>query len=258
MTNFHPKNSRRCQTPDKAVKPKKPKVVTDESDINAVALRLNIANWDVIIVSDGSGTGWTLGCGWAAVLIDRHNRTRKIFSGAFNTGTIGIGELIPTIHALLWFSENDGRALRKQYGRPLRIHVLTDSEYVADTGTALRSGHTALSDVKNAALWAGVMELDRRGFGIEWHWIPRESLALNVYCDHLSRQSRLGIQEVQVPSDPTTNEPLSVFDLNPHPRGVRERRQLRGARKKAQAHVRPDRTPDSRRDSEGDDSDCPF
>ena len=56
--------------------------------------KLQIDDWDVLLIGDGSGAGWNLlsGCGWASVLIDKYSNNHKIFMGATTPGTITIGE----------------------------------------------------------------------------------------------------------------------------------------------------------------------
>jgi hypothetical protein len=44
-------------------------------------------DWDVLIIGDGSGTGWSEPCGWASVLHERYSNMRQLFTGAMNHGT---------------------------------------------------------------------------------------------------------------------------------------------------------------------------
>ena len=110
---------------------------------------LKIAEWDALIVGDGSGTGWKMGAGWAAVLIDKYSGARKLFYGAMNTGTVTLGELFPYLHALSWYTGRDGpgRHRRRELqavNRQMKIHIVTDSQIIATCGnnrvTAIASG----------------------------------------------------------------------------------------------------------------------
>jgi ribonuclease HI len=74
--------------------------------------------------------------------------------------------------------------------RPIYVHIFTDSEYCRNMGT---SGKRTVH--KNGVLWAIFDVLAREGFMLRWHWIRRESVALNRYCDRLSRLSRILLEK---------------------------------------------------------------
>jgi hypothetical protein len=211
---------------------KKSSLVTNTGDIQSVATSLGIGLWDAILIGDGSGTGWDRhGGGWACVLIDNRGKKRRVFSGGMDNSTVGISELMAYVHALLWFTANDGKTLRKEIGRPLSVHIITDSESTHTVGNALAKRQTTLDAVANSPLWAAVMDFDRKGFNLHWHWINRQTIALNKYCDELSRNQRLASEAVVKPLDPKTGRPYSLTDLNPHA-VVARGRNLLGARRR--------------------------
>jgi ribonuclease HI len=148
------------------------------------------------------------------VLIDRHNDVRKVFSGAMNCGTISIAESMPYVHALLWYVEHGGKQTRKRLARQINVHIVTDSQFLVNTGNKLKNRTKMMTDIeKNVAVWAALVSFEKLGFKIHWHWKPRESTALNVYCDLVSRNNRLQIAELSEPN--VDGEQINVNDLNP-------------------------------------------
>jgi len=153
---------------------------------------LKITDWDVIIIGDGSGTGWKQGAGWASVLIDRMSGARKLFFGAMNTGTITLGELFPYLHALSWYTGKDGpgrnrRLEAQQAGRQMQAHLITDSEIIATAGN-----HPA-SRRSHRELWSAFNEYQKRGFVLSFHFVARDRVNLNVLVDEVARQARLDV-----------------------------------------------------------------
>ena len=41
--------------------------------------RLDVQDWELLLVGDGSGNGWSTANGWACTLIDRRNRGPRLF-----------------------------------------------------------------------------------------------------------------------------------------------------------------------------------
>lgn len=159
--------------------------------LRALIKQLEISDpWDAIIVGDGSGMGWDMEAGWAAVLIDHYSGARKLMSGSFNVGTVMIGEMMPYVHALLWYFSKGGPGKRRAAeaqasNRVLEIHIVTDSLSVKSAGEnpAGRSAHLAL--------WAAMDAFKRYGCRLHYHYIPRDTVNLHVLVDAVSRASRL-------------------------------------------------------------------
>lgn len=155
---------------------------------------LQIAEWDTVVVGDGSGTGWKMGAGWAAVLIDKYSGARKLFYGAMNTGTVTLGELFPYLHALSWYTGKDGPGKHRRrelqaVGRQMQIHIVTDSQVVATAGNRPESRRA------HQELWAAFDEYRKRGFALTFHFVPREKVDLNILVDEVSRRARLDVEE---------------------------------------------------------------
>lgn len=153
-----------------------------------------IDNWDALIIGDGSGQGWKMGAGWASVLIDRASAARKLFYGAMNTGTVTLGELMPYLHALSWYTGKDGpgthrRKEKLQAGKQMQIHIITDSQIIA------ASGNNPESRKSHQELWKAFDEYRTRGFVVTFHFVDRSRVNLNVLVDEVSRQARIDIEE---------------------------------------------------------------
>lgn len=171
------------------------------------------ADWDALIVGDGSGSGWNLACGWAAVLVDRRLSLRKDLHGAMNAGTSYLAELLPYVQAISWYAEGPGRALLLSLRRhdpraTVRVHVVTDSEIVA------RQGDGKASRRKGGCYWKMIEALEAAGFETRWHWMARNRLGLNRLCDYLAGLCRRSVDTVGAVTLPAGT---SVYDYNPDP-----------------------------------------
>jgi ribonuclease HI len=180
----------------------------------------NIDNWDTVIIGDGSGQGWKMGAGWASVLIDRASRARKLFYGAMNTGTVTLGELMPYLHALSWYTGKDGpgahrRKEKLQQGKQMQVHIITDSQIIAMSGNNPESRHS------HQELWKAFDEYRQRGFVITFHFVDRARVNLNVLVDEVSRQARVDIEETYGKATKTLSERypgvpngVSIYDFS--------------------------------------------
>ena len=85
------------------------------SSLDEVIAKVGIPDtWDVLIVGDGAGCWWDKPCGWGCTLIDRHLDRRRAFYGGMSSGSIAIAEMMPTVHAMLWYTEFHGKARKAQ------------------------------------------------------------------------------------------------------------------------------------------------
>ena len=140
-----------------------------------------------------SGQGWKMGAGWASVLIDRASGARKLFYGAMNTGTVTLGELMPYLHALSWYTGKDGPGTHRRkeklaLGKQMQIHIITDSQIIS------MSGNNPESRKSHQELWKAFDEYRKRGFVITFHFVDRSRVNLNVLVDEVSRQARVDIE----------------------------------------------------------------
>lgn len=167
--------------------------------------------WDIIMFGDGSGSSWPGGGGFACMVIERSTKRRQIITGAFSHGTSQLMELYPYVHAAYWIVDNIQKTYEEeQLGRPLRIHVFSDSDLIVKQGQGVHGAK------KMGPLWASLDDLAKRfSLALRWHWAPRDRWGLNVLCDHLSRSCRLSHRDhcdlqILIPN-------LNVMHINPGP-----------------------------------------
>lgn len=195
-------------------KNKRPKTARLYSLLN----ELNIKSWDVLLVGDGSGSGWDIGIGWSCVVIDKHTKSRKLIHGGGSTGTVNIAELMAYVHAMLWYSSHIGKGVRKDYPKKLiDVHVITDSKVVANQGgrVALRK----MDGIANRALWASISDIARQGYKFHWHWVERLTSELNWAADQMAGSARKAVKNCvlteDVPNENGKYEGVSIYDINP-------------------------------------------
>lgn len=188
-----------------------PSTASNNNDLTAVLAELGIFDWDVALVGDGSGAGWKLGCGWACALIDRHQNRRKLLQGAMNYGTIGIAELTPYIHAMLWYDRFYGSKLRRKLGRPIHVRIITDNQTIAKIGSQLAIN--TLEGSPDNPLWHVLEHWMRDGYDFGFTWLPRMTIGLNAFCDRLAGIARLSAEALPTHAD-LSGEARGIYDLN--------------------------------------------
>lgn len=165
-----------------------------DAPIEPILQHFKITTWDVLIVGDGSGSKNNSPSGWAAVLIDRETRGRRVFGGHANAGSIAFAEAMPYIQAINWYDRAFGETRLRN--RPFcDIHVVTDSSTTANIGARANetSDFSSLVGGTRAVsfLSAYCRALLNFRYRLHWHWQRRESSELNVICDLLSKQHRI-------------------------------------------------------------------
>lgn len=163
--------------------------------------RAGIQKWDLLLIGDGSGISWRDACGWASTLITRWSRDRHVFFGAANMGSVNVAEMMPYLQALTWYHYHAGKAEIKKRGL-LQVHVITDSRATVTHGRMAANLGAELPKVPQRALWAGMRELGRMGYNLQWHWARRSTSSLNFLADLIAGLARREIlllgREVQL------------------------------------------------------------
>jgi len=192
-------------------KSKRKRADADEA-LEDVLRRLNITRWDYVIFGDGSGSNWDREAGWAAITVERLTMERLLWDGCVNRGTVNFAEVMAYVQPMSWISARAEEARGKGNFRkvPHEVHIVTDSQYVRDTGKG--EGRTM---VKNAALWSALDVFKRQGFIFRWHWIRRGSAALNDLADAYSRAARLLRKEAELVADQERKSGKTVYQVNP-------------------------------------------
>ncbi len=175
-----------------------------------------VTDWDFVILGDGSGSNWNREAGWASVSIERLTLERLVWWGAMNKSTVNFAEIMAYLQPLNWFQAREQeRRSRGRNNRFYDVYIFTDSEYCRQVGAG-----DSVAVKKNAAPWAGFDVLRAHGFMLHWRYIPRESVALNHYCDRLARLARLLVRKYNVQDRleaeaEAAGAPQTVYDINP-------------------------------------------
>lgn len=114
----------------------------EQALLSAVIQRIGNPPWDLLVIGDGSGSGWNEACGWACTLISNHQQLRRFFYGAMDCGSINLAEAMPYLQSLTWYDVHHGKERLKALGY-LRVHILTDSQVTANWGNQAMSGEYA-------------------------------------------------------------------------------------------------------------------
>lgn len=204
--------------------------------LDAVLQALRISEWDVLLIGDGSGSGWHSACGWASILIDKATRGRRIFHGAMNLGSINVAEGMPYIQAMAWYDATQ-KALRPNQGGTIQVHIITDSSTIATWCNAAADGARATPMGSGLLLGSYIREMSRRGYSFRTHWARRMSNQVNWAADLIAGLSRAGfVNSISTPDstesiadqsakllasveliDPDTKLPMDVYNIHPYP-----------------------------------------
>jgi len=215
------KNSKRSKQKSQSAKPKFSLTPEEQKPLEDLLKDHGVKNWDFLIVGDGSGSNWNREAGWGAVSIEKITMERLVWTGTMNKGTVNFAEMMAYQQPLSWLAarEEDRRAKRAVKYRAYQVHIFTDSDYCRQTGNSKNR-----LVAKNGALWAAFDSYVRQGFVLNWHWIPRGSVALNSYCDRLSKLARLLMKKYNLQEKLETEHscggvPRTVYDINPSEAG---------------------------------------
>ena len=186
----------------------------DDELLEELLDRLKIADWDIILIGDGSGCNWNISAGWGCVMIDQATRSRRVRWGAVNRGTVNLAEMMAYFFTLSEIvAEEEAIRAATNVRRFRRVHIITDSKYCSGQG-----GSNNLMPKHHGAFWQAFNDFRAHGLILTWHWVPRTDLALNIYVDALSKHARSLITQ-NVPATETGGDKAdlrSVYDLNPN------------------------------------------
>ncbi len=183
--------------------------------LDAVLERLKIAgDADYVIFSDGSGADFSMGCGYASVVVDREAKSRTLLFGALNRGTVNIAEMLAVLQGLDYLVNLEATRRANKPGRRLlrTVHIITDSQYCQTTGESGR-GRTAK---RNVGIWSMFESYARQGLVLHWHHINRATCGLNVLCDAASKLARIRLRDYNIDRDLSAGDSSMTLDqVNP-------------------------------------------
>jgi hypothetical protein len=137
---------------------------------------------------------------------------RHVFYGGSNNGTVNTAEMTAYLQPLLWYLSRvtEQRKADKVYNVK-EVHIVTDSEHVQLKGEAAGS----VTSPANAILWAAFELINRHGIRLHWHHVKRETVGLNRFCDILSKQARLLVQNTKTLAGIESRDGLHPQRVNP-------------------------------------------
>ena len=152
-----------------------------------LARSLDIAEYDLLLVGDGSGTVYAEPAGWSCLAYDRIKDSIVLHAGAVTAGTNNFAELAPYCHAL-WFHNQE-----HPLGGPFRAHVVSDSELT------VKCGDRRYTRRANGSLWAAIEWFEDHGYRLRWHHVARATCPWNRLSDEVAGRARRAIAGINGP-----------------------------------------------------------
>lgn len=183
----------------------------DVSKLEQWAQARMLPEWDVLMIGDGSGCNWKIGCGWCVTVIDRELRGRKVLWGGLNRGDIMFAEGMAYLHGIMWY---DKHFPPKDLLKPLRVLIVCDNQALVNIGRSVFNGNRLPKHVNYGYLWSALQYYTTRGYTFHLHWAERMSTALNRYADKIAGDVRLAVQQVPQPVDLSTAKTINIYDIH--------------------------------------------
>jgi ribonuclease HI len=142
-------------------------------DLTALAQQLGLADFDLLLIGDGSGTVYDQPAGWGCVAYDRHKDQVVLHAGATSCGTNNFAELFPYVQAL-WHHH---QVHKNDLAGPIRVQIVSDSELTVRCGNGLYARNA------NACYWASIAWFETHGYSLTWSHVPRNSNPWHTLMD---------------------------------------------------------------------------
>ena len=98
---------------------------------------------------------------------------------------------MPYLQLLTWYDQHIG-SQRLHISSTLEIHIITDSQVVANWGTRAMSRDGNVPR-KQGAYWAAMRHLRSLGYLCHFHWVRRDTTQLNWAADLIAGLARAAI-----------------------------------------------------------------
>lgn len=144
-------------------------------------------DFDLMIVSDGSGNTVDRPCGFYAASFEKATGTVREHFGGTNGGTNNYAELAPFLLALWQFQATFNPAGWK---REVRVLCVSDSLITVNCGNGKFARNA------NRALWANLDWYVENGYEIRFFYVPRNSNPINAYADEQAGKVRKSFEEL--------------------------------------------------------------
>jgi|SRR5579871_4405928 len=143
------------------------------TSLEALAEELEIYDFDLLLVGDGSGSVYDQPCGWVCAAYDRLKSEVTLHAAALSCGTNNFAELAPFVQALWFHHQVHG----KQQASAVEAAIISDSE------VTVRCGQREYSRNANGCLWSAVEWFEEHGYRLSWRHVRRCSNAWNSWAD---------------------------------------------------------------------------
>lgn len=147
--------------------------------MSALAKKLALPAFDLMLVADGSGRTAGTPCGWSCHAYEPAAAAVEVYAGGSTHGTNNYAELMPFVQALWAYDA------AHPFARRVRVAAVSDSEVTVRGGTR-EYGRNA-----NRPLWASLEWFEGLGWVFHWRHIPRNSDPVHEAADDESRTVRL-------------------------------------------------------------------
>jgi hypothetical protein len=113
-------------------------------------------------------------------------------------GSILIAEMMGTLQALLWYDEFHGHARKTALRRStIEVHVVTDNATTVNHWKILADkGPSAAKLRRRRPLWNALLHLERSGYILHFHWVPRDTAGLNILADKVAGIAKDAVAEI--------------------------------------------------------------
>lgn len=158
----------------------------DAETMKAVADRLGLENFDLLLIGDGSGTVWNKPCGWCCHAWVAGSPKVTEHRGGTSGGTNNFAELMPYVHALWSFHTQAFAGTNGWVPGLARIRV----KIVSDSEVTVRCGNRIYARRANGCLWAAIEWFEANGYDFYWTHVPRNSNPANERADKVAGEVR--------------------------------------------------------------------